>query len=1089
MNDYTSTKSESRLSLKFSWLAVALVAMLGLLLALNWWAGEREAASADAEMRERLLPHAVEIADMTNPELTRKLTLTAADITANDWQSNLNVARRRPLLAALTLMLMLAGGGVAIGGVLALLGSVTGMAEHQLCSAFAKLRASEKQLGATLRLIGDGVISTDAAGRVTDMDTVAETLTGWPLGDAVGRPIEEIFQIVHAQTRAKAVNPVHRALQDGVIVDLANHTALIARDKCERQIADSCAPIRDDADQIIGAVLVFRDVTAEYAAREKVKEANARFNQLAEQSRTIHWDVDAAGLFTEISHVSEAVLGYRPEEVIGKLHFYDLHPVEGREIFKATVFEVIARRETLQNLEHAIQPKDGKPLWISTHGVPVFDGGGSLVGYRGFDTDITERKRVELELLEINQDLEAQTARANTMAAQAEMSSSAKSEFLANMSHEIRTPMNGVIGMTGLLLDTELTSEQRRFAEIVRTSGEALLSLINDILDFSKIEAHKMNLEVLDFDLRAALEDTVEMLAVKAQEKKLELTCRIDPAVPSLVRGDPGRLRQILINLGGNAVKFTDKGDVSLFASLESEDDRQATLRFAVTDTGIGIPANRRHDLFTSFTQVDGSTTRKYGGTGLGLAISKQLVELMGGSIGVESREGKGSTFWFTANFEKQALQTQLEPPRMGDLRGINVLVVDDHETNRLLLTTLLNAWECRHAEAADGATALAMLLAAQAEGDPYQVALLDLLMPGMDGAELGRKIKESPLIRQTKLIMMTSLAERGDSARLEHIGFSGYLTKPLRQVQVRDCLALVAASQPVEQGTYRSSGLVTRHTISEARKRRVRILVAEDNHTNQLVALGILNKLGYRADAVGNGLEAVEALTRLPYDLVLMDCQMPEMNGFDATRKIRGEGSKCLNPRLPIIAMTAGAMKGDRELCQEVGMDDYLSKPVRPGDLAEKVAYWLDRMAGENGGTGVTLDDAPCDEPPSLPIAKDDIPEKDRLIFDRDAFLERIMNDEQLASTLIKAFVADIPEQLSLLESAVAENQIEKVMQQAHKIKGTTANLGAINVHLVAKDMESAAEEGCMEKVRASWPILQQEFTKLRIILESFTA
>ena len=524
----------------------------------------------------------------------------------------------------------------------------------------------------------------------------------------------------------------------------------------------------------------------------------------------------------------------------------------------------------------------------------------------------------------------------------AEIANIAKSDFLANMSHEIRTPMNGIVGMTDLLFSTGLSQEQREYAEAVRDSTDSLLTIINDILDFSKIEAGKLEMENIDFDMRVTVEGVIDIFSVKADKKCLEFSCFVSPEVPSLLRGDPGRLRQVLINLTGNAIKFTNSGEVRISVTMTDETDSHITVRFDVKDTGIGIPADRMGLMFKSFSQADASTTRQYGGTGLGLSISKQIAELMRGQICVESEEGKGSNFWFTAVFEKQPSDQQGSPVEHGDIQNLRILIIGEDNNSRYILKTYLESWQCRVKEVDSAEDVMITLQNAVAEDDPFKIMLLDNCMPKPDVENLAQKIKAEPQLQDVQLVTLISVGMRGDAEHFQKLGFAAYLVKPIKQTQLLDCIRIITGKSARNKNDS-STRIVTRHSISEDHKPHIRILLAEDNTINQKIALRILEKkLGYHADVVTNGREAVESLEKFDYDLVLMDCQMPDMDGYDATRRIRDKNSSVRNHRIPVIAMTANAMKGDREKCLEAGMDDYVTKPVDFKKLSDAIGKHL---------------------------------------------------------------------------------------------------------------------------------------------------
>jgi len=532
-------------------------------------------------------------------------------------------------------------------------------------------------------------------------------------------------------------------------------------------------------------------------------------------------------------------------------------------------------------------------------------------------------------------------------------------------------------------------------------------------------------------------------------------------------------LRQVLTNLSGNAIKFTHQGEISVRASLVSETDAGVVLRFLVKDTGIGIPADKQRLLFQKFSQADTSTTRKYGGTGLGLAISKQLAEMMGGEIGVISEDGNGSEFWFTVRLAKQPAGAQPGKLPPADLRGAPILVVDDNATNREILTAQLKAWGVRVEEAPDGPSALAALGKARDAGDPFLVSILDMQMPVMDGADLARAIKADETIKNTGLVLMTSLGgQRGDARRMQEIGFAAYLTKPVRQTDLFDALsAILAGTQPAQP-------IITRHSIREMHRSTARILLAEDNITNQLVAMGILKKLGMRVDVVANGAEALSALEDLPYDLVLMDCQMPEMDGYEATRRIRRHGLKVRNPRIPIIAMTANAMQGDREKCLEAGMNDYISKPVAPQALADTLDKWLPKEAAETKGPAIEK----AGDIASIKPGKEKAP----TVFDKASLMTLVMGDDDFALTVLKAFLSDIPVQIEALKGYLKAGNLPSAERHAHSIKGAAANVGGEALRAVAFEMEKAGKAGNREAIATRVPELERQFVLLRAEIEN---
>lgn len=714
---------------------------------------------------------------------------------------------------------------------------------------------------------------------------------------------------------------------------------------------------------------------------------------------------------------------------------------------------------------------------------------------RGYAMDMTGVHKSQRALQLSADQLRESNHRLDQALDEAKESARVKTAFLATVSHELRTPMNGVIGMTSLLTETDLTPEQQSYTETIRQCGESLLQLINDVLECSKIEAGKLELERLDFNLRTTVEQVLAQFAERAETKGLELTGLVHAAVPTGLKGDPGRLRQVLTNLVANAVKFTDKGEVTLQAYLEEDLPDAAVIRFEVTDSGIGLSPGTQAKLFRPFVQADSSTTRKYGGTGLGLSISKQLVELMGGQIGVRSTEGEGSTFWCTARLLKQADSSRAILP-MGDLTGKRVLIVDDNESNRLILHHLVSGWGMVDDLAEDADSALHRISEATKRGSPYDLAILDVIMPGKDGLQLARELQRHPEASNIRLVVMTSMLQRGHAEQARQAGAMGYLPKPVRHDELRDCLRTVLGLtehlQPKETQTLsRVPQLVTRHTVAENVQYR-RVLIVEDNIVNQKLAVRMVEKLGYRPDVVDNGQEALTALKTGAYAAILMDCQMPIMDGFETTKSIRESESiaaldetrigangspvpdgACSAPHIPIIAVTANAMQGDRERCLAAGMDDYLSKPIKMDELRATLARWATSPpSGAESGT----------EQPTHTAT-----DTARGIFDPAKMYQNIGSDDDLFAQLICLFLERYQIMLAEIRAALVEADPSAVERAAHTFKGTAGNLCASEVGLTAGRLEAVGRLNALHDAPPVYAQLELEVARLVRVLEPY--
>jgi len=685
-------------------------------------------------------------------------------------------------------------------------------------------------------------------------------------------------------------------------------------------ILSTKVPIRDKDGRVTGIAGVGIDITAQKRADAELRGSRELFMLLLNSIPEGIYGIDMQGNCTFCSPSCLGLLGYREaSELLGK-NMHDLaHHTrpDGTHypVVECQIYEAFRRGHGTHRDDEVLWRRDGTSFPAEYWSQPLHRDG-NVIGTVVTFVNITQRKQAELVLREARETAEA--------------ANRAKSEFLANMSHEIRTPMNGVIGMTELALDTELSEEQRGYLDLVKSSAESLLALINDILDFSKIEAGRLDMETIDFNLRDCLDDTLQAVSLRAHEKGLEVACHILPDVPEAVRGDPTRLRQIVTNLIGNAIKFTSRGEVVMRVETEQETENETILHFAVSDTGLGIPLEKQASIFDAFTQADNSTTRKHGGTGLGLSICLRLVEMMGGRMWLESEPGRGSTFHFNARFRLQSASTNRQAPiGLEKLRDVSVLIVDDNATNRHILKEILAGWRMSTVEADSGRSALALLKQAAGENRGFSLVLLDAQMPGVDGFQVAAQTKQDPATASSALIMLTSAGFRGDAARCRELGIQAYLPKPIKHSDLLHAIQTVLSSLA---RTELAPALVTIHSLREGRG-RLKILLAEDNRVNQVLAVRLLEKRGHTVVLVENGKAVLEALRNDSFDLILMDVQMPELDGLQATARIR-EDEKTTGKHIPIVAMTAHAMVGDKQRCLQAGMDAYISKPLSVKEL-----------------------------------------------------------------------------------------------------------------------------------------------------------